>query len=225
MSDLQCPATFLIARPGEARSAMDCLTCDDSGGLTDKGRQQVRQLVEHLVGRRLAAVYAGPMEPAIESAELAASRLGLRPVVVAGLQGLTAADFTVAVSQDDPAREVDGGLPGGVGYPRAEGGHRVVRRFAEAIGGIADIHRGESVLVFTSGGLMSLAIPRISANVGGGSAGRRFVPNCAVAEVEVDADGWRLLSWPSSADLHISATSSSAIEKCVEIPDQFNVPE
>ena len=74
------------------------------------------------------------------------------------------------------------------------------RRFAEAIGEIADVHRGETVLVFSHGGAMSPAIPRLSVNVGNNLAGQGFLPNCAVAEVEVDADGWRLVSWPGASE-------------------------
>jgi len=118
------------------------------------------------------------MERAIESAELAASELGLRPVVLDGLQELSAGDVEVVASGP-------------------QGRHRVVKRFAEAIGGIADAHRGESVLVFTHSRAMSLAIPWLCLNVGKNQEGQRFLPNCAIAEVEVDADGWRLVSWPS----------------------------
>ena len=74
------------------------------------------------------------------------------------------------------------------------------RRFAVAIGEIADVHRGETVLVFSHGGAMSPAIPRLSVNVGNNLAGQGFLPNCAVAEVEVDADGWRLVSWPGASE-------------------------
>src|ERR1035437_9855210 len=61
---------------------------------------------------------------------------------------------------------------------------------------IADTHRGESVLVFTDGAVMSLAIARLSVNVGDHLAGAPNLPRCAVAQVEVDSDGWRLVSWP-----------------------------
>jgi broad specificity phosphatase PhoE len=59
--------------------------------------------------------------------------------------------------------------------------------FREAIGGISDIHRGESVVVFIRGDVMAQATPL---------AARRLVPGDAssepaVIEIEVDADGWR----------------------------------
>jgi len=82
------------------------------------------------------------------------------------------------------------------GYPGGEDGHTVMKRFKEALEDIADTHRGETVLVFTHSGVMSLVIPMLSVNVRNDLVAQRFLPNCAVAEVEVDADGWRILSWP-----------------------------
>ena len=44
---------------------------------------------------------------------------------------------------------------------------------------------------------MTLAIPNTAENVRPELALDAMIPNCAVAEVEVDADGWRLVGdWP-----------------------------
>ena len=174
MSDLQCPATLIIAAHGEAKNAPGGVQSWDAG-LTVKGREQVRHLVRQIAQRRIAGVYSSPMGSAIESAELAASELGLRSVVVEGLQELSAVDLAGDSSHDE-------------------------QRFTEAIQEIADVHRGETVLVFSHAGAMTLAIPKLSVNARGGLAGQRFLPNCAAAEVEVDADGWRLVSWPERSE-------------------------
>lgn len=200
MSDLQCPATFLIASHGEAKAHLDHVRSDD-GVLTDKGRRQVQQLVEQLARHRIAAVYSSQMEPAVESAALAASQLGLRPVVVDGLQELSAGDIEGVTFSSEPAQDViDACLFGNldVGTPSWNDHQRVIKRFGGAIGSIADTHRGESVLVFTHSAVMTLVIRWLSFNMNVGLEGRLFLPNCAVAEVQVDADGWRLLSWPSA---------------------------
>lgn len=173
MSDLQCPATFLIARPGDAEQAVDSFLSDDDGPLTDKGREQVRRLVEQVHQRPIAGVYSSTMDRAVQSAELAASALGVPRVVADGLQ-----EF----------------CPGG------EDGRAVVKRFTDALDQIADTHRGETVLVFTHRAVMSLAIPRLSVNVRNDLAAQQFLPNCVPAEVQVDADGWRVVSWPFSTD-------------------------
>ena len=172
MSDLQCPATLLIARHGDAEYAVPGVLSDDGGTLTVKGHAQVRHLVEQVRLRRIAAVYSSRMERALESAELAASELGVQAEVVDGLQ-----EFAVG-----------------------ELGHVVVERFKEALEAIADTHRGETVLVFTHGGAMSLAIPRLAVNLRNDLAAQRFLPNCIPVEVEVDADGWRVVTWPDATD-------------------------
>ena len=171
MSDLQCPATLLIARHGDSRHTLHGFLSDDGGWLTDLGRAQVGELAETLLPRRVAAVFSSSMRRAVESAELAAAHLGVKSFVVDGLQELST---------------------GG-----AEDGHAVVRRFAEALEGIADTHRGETVLVLTHSGVMSLVIPRLSVNVRNDLAAQRPPPNCDPAEVVVDADGWRVISWPT----------------------------
>ncbi len=175
---------------------------DEGGRLTVKGREQVGRLVEQVRSRRVAAVYSSRMQRAAESAELAASELGLRPVVVDGLEEFSVGDLAGLSFHDERVQQVfDAWLLGDldVGCPGAESGHDVVKRFRQALDDIADLHRGETVLVFTHGGAMSLAIPRVSVNAGTDVAAQRFLPNCVPVEVEVDADGWRLLSWPGMA--------------------------
>jgi probable phosphoglycerate mutase len=143
------------------------------------------------------------MQRAIESARVAALELGLQPLVADGLQEFCVGDLAGLSFHDERAQQVfDAWLAGDLraGCPGGEDGHGVVRRFTEAIGGIADRHRGETVLVFTHGGAMSLTIPRVSVNVRSDFSARRFPTHCAVAEVQVDSDGWRLMSWPGTTD-------------------------
>lgn len=182
MSDLQCPATVLVSRPGDAESTG--LGVSDGGGsltdsslsdssLTDSGREQVRDLVEEMKARRIAGVYCSILTAAVQSAELAASELGVEPVVVDGLQELSA----------------------------GEDGDAVVSRFRDAIEGLADVHRGETVLVFTHGAVMSLVVPRLCANTRDDLVVQPILPSFFVpAEIDIDADGWRLLSWPGVTD-------------------------
>ena len=203
MSDLQCPATLLVARHGDAGYAVDGVLSDDDGALTDKGRDQVRHLVEQVRSRRVAAVYSSQMGRAVESAELAASELGLHALAVDGLQEFSVGDLAGVSFHDDRAQQVfDAWLHGDLAAacPGAEDGHTVVKRFKGALDEIADRHRGETVLVFTHGGAMSLAIPRLSANLRNDLAAQRFLSSCVAAEIEVDADGWRVVTWPGATD-------------------------
>lgn len=203
MSDLQCPATLLVARHGDADFTARGVLSDEGGVLTDKGRAQVSDLADQLRLRRVAAVYTSRMERAVESGELAARELGVKSSVVDGLQEFSVGELA-GISYLDPRAQAvfDAWLHGDLdaACPGAENGAMVVKRFKESLEEIADNHRGETTLVFTHGGAMSLVIPRLSVNVRNDLAAQRFLPNCVAAEVEVDADGWRILSWPGTTD-------------------------
>ena len=199
MSDLQCPATLLIARHGDAGYPVHGMVSDNGGWLTDLGRVQVGELAETLLSRRIAAVYSSRMKRAVESADLATARLGVEQFVVDGLQELPVGGLAGISDRDPRTHQVyDAWLRGDLDArcPGAEDGHAVVRRFAKALEEVADTHRGETVLVFTHSGVMSLVIPRLAVNVPNDPAAQRFLPHCAPVEVEVDADGWRVIAWP-----------------------------
>ena len=203
MSDLQCAATLLVSRHGDAEYARPGHLSDDGGWLSDTGERQVRDLVDSLRGERVAAVWSSTMDRAVESAALAAELLGVPVRTLDGLQEFSVGELA-GVSYHDPraqavfdrwlAGDLDAGCPGG------EDGHALVARYREAVETIADQHRGETVLVFSHGGVMSLVIPRLALNVRPDLAARRFLPNCVPAEVAVDADGWVVRSWPGTTD-------------------------
>jgi len=196
MSDLQCPATFLIAFPGEANRDADgdvgrelsqetnrgptrgaSPLLDDATGVSDEVRGRVHRLVEQVRPRRVAAVYCSPMAETVEPAELAASQLGLALVVVEALGQALVGDLQARDESTGDLAEM---------------------RFRDAVEDIADVHRGETVLLLVHGAALAW-VPRISVN-GPPSLARQVLPRCVPAEVEVDADGWRLKSWPSGSD-------------------------
>ena len=203
MSDLHCPATLLLTRHGDAEYGHASVLSDDGGWLSCKGIQQVQELAESVRERKIARVYCSTMERAVESAQLAAEVLGVDAVALHGLQ-----EFSVGAlagrAHDDPelasvfAGWVHGDLKRAI--PGAESGEQVLARYRDALQGIADLHRGETVLVFTHGGVMSFVLPRLSGNVRDDLAAARFLPNCAVAEVSVDGDGFQVVTWPGSVD-------------------------
>jgi 2,3-bisphosphoglycerate-dependent phosphoglycerate mutase len=169
MSDLQCPATLLVALHGEATSAgpeIGGVRADRYGPLTGRGRQQVSHLVEQVRPRRVAAVYSSGVGQAVESAARAASELGLRHIVVDEIG-------------DDEVHDLARG------------------RFRDALEAVADVHRGETVLVFVHGEVLAW-VPGISVNGRNTAVTPDPLPFCVAAEVEVDSDGWRLVSWPST---------------------------
>jgi hypothetical protein len=171
MSDLQCAATFLFARPGNlsdpARDVRAGL-----GALSEQGRQQVHQLVEQVRSRRVAEVFSARRGAGVESAELVAAGLAVPLVPLDSLAEPSVVEL-------------------------AEDGVDDKRLLAEALGDIADSHRGETVLVFI-GPVMGQVLGSLSANGAHPPAGQRVPPACALAALAVDADGWRRVPWPDS---------------------------
>jgi probable phosphoglycerate mutase len=200
VSDLQCPARFLVARHGEAMYADPELLSDDGGWLTDLGKRQAGELADRLRGERVAAVYTSRLARAEETGAVIGDLLGLAPTTVEGVQEFSVGSLAGTPAMGPQAREVfvawvtgdlDRRWPGG------ETGSEVVARFVAVAEALADRHRGETVLVVTHGGVMTLAIPNTAVNVRPELALDAMIPNCAIAEVEVDADGWRLVGdWP-----------------------------
>lgn len=200
MSDLQCPARILVARHGEAMYADPELLSDDGGWLTKLGKRQADDLGKRLVAARVAAVYTSRLARAQETGERVGRRLGLTPTTLEGVQEFGVGSLAGTPAVGPAAREVFvAWVMGDLDrrWPGAETGSEVVDRFVAAVGELADRHRGESVLVVSHGGAMTLAIPNTVTNARPGLARAADIPNCAVSEVEIDADGWRLVGpWP-----------------------------
>ena len=203
MSDLHCPATLLVARHGDAGYPHAKVLSDDGGWLTDKGKHQVRELAESLRPRNVAGIWTSRLQRAVESGAIAAQVLGVESRAVDGLE-----EFSVGAlagrDHDDP--ELMGVFEAwkaghlGTFIPGGESGEQVLDRYRRALGEISDQHRGETVLVFTHGGVMSFCLPRMGRNVRSDLAAQMFLPNCAVAEISIDADDVTVVSWPGSAN-------------------------
>jgi broad specificity phosphatase PhoE len=203
MSDLQCAATLLVARHGDAEYGHPSVLSDEGGWLSDKGVEQTTALAASLVGRRVAAVRTSILARAVQSGAVAAEVLGVDSRAVEGLE-----EFSVGAlagrPHDDPELQsifrswVHGDLRRRI--PRGVTGEEVLTRYREALVSIADQFRGETVLVFSHGGVMSFALPRLSGSPRVDLAAAKFLPNCGVAEVAVDGDGFEVRTWPGSTD-------------------------
>jgi probable phosphoglycerate mutase len=207
VSDLQCPARILVARHGEAMYADPSVLSDEGGWLTELGRDQAGNLGDRLRDERVAAVYASRLSRAQETGAIVGGRLGLTPSTVDGVQEFAVGSLAGKPAAGPKSREVflawiSGDLDRR--WPGAETGTEVVARFVEAVDALADRHRGETVVVVSHGGVMTLAIPNTTTNTPQDLTRQADIPNCGVAELEVDADGWRLVgAWPGkSFELH-----------------------
>lgn len=199
MSDLQCAATLLVVRHGDAEDDGPGLASDADRPLTALGQQQSRDLGTRLAGERVAAVYTSTSQRACATGAEAAGVLGVDARPVKGLQEFSVGQFAARPGGADGvthvfARWLDGDLA--AACPGAESGTEVVMRYRAALGDIADQHRGETVVVVSHGGVMSLCLPLLCGNVSDDLARARWIPNCGMATVLVDADGWVLRNWP-----------------------------
>ena len=125
-------------------------------------RDQVAGLAEGLRDRRVAAVYGGATAPAVA-------------VSVALADGLGVPSHPLAEPPTPP------------GGPSDE---TAVARCRAALEALADVHRGEAVLVVDDGQVLGPALAPLVGRGPGAGPGR--TPYRPVA-VEVDGDGWRLV--------------------------------
>lgn len=197
MSDLQCAARLLVARHGDADHESQLLS-DSGGWLSPAGRRQSRELGERLVGERVARVWSSPMARAVQTAEIAAAALGVDVVVREGLREFGVGDAAGTTGDPDPFADTFAAWLGGdltARIPGGESGEEVLARYGAVLDEIADVHRGESVLVVSHGGVMCMAIPTLVGNLRPEHALAKPLENCAVVEVAGDADGWVARSW------------------------------
>jgi len=192
MSDLRCPARVFVARHGETGYESDLLL-DHGGSLTPKGRAQARGLGQRLQDEGIAHVYTSTLSRAVQTGELAAGVLGVEVTVREGLAELGVGDAL--------------GQPSGVGVfapyveawlagrpderiPGGESGSEIAERVTSVLDDLADRHRGEGILVISHGGALLATLTVLAWRPGRPD----LVENCAVAALERDADGWRLVA-------------------------------
>lgn len=196
-----CPATLVVARHGDA-TYLDEVFSDEGGTLTDLGRSQAGALADGLDGRRVAHVWTSDSARAVQTAEIVAGRLGvgvttrktLREIHVGELHGQPFSIPALCAVTDHWFRgDLTASFPGG------ESGADVVARYAETLGEIADLHRGETVVVVAHQTAACIALPSLARNVTPGFADRHRLDTGESAELVIDSDDWALTRWGGTA--------------------------
>jgi broad specificity phosphatase PhoE len=153
-------------------------------------------LAEALAARRVARVFASDTSRAVQTAEIAAARLGLgggRPVTArkslreVAIGDLLGGPFDLAALHAVTDRWFAGDLD--ARFPGGESGADVVARVEGAWRAIADEHRGETVLVVAHELATAITLQTLTGHP-------RMLDNGAHVELLVDADGWHLLPSP-----------------------------
>jgi probable phosphoglycerate mutase len=199
VSDLHCPATLVVARHAKA-SFVESWFSDEGGSLTVEGRAQAAELGDSLSGRRVAAVWCSDASRAVQTAEIAAARLGvpvtarkaLREVFIGDLLG-QAFDYgrVEAVCEQWYAGSTE------VRFENGESGQDVLDRHRETFEEIADLHRGETVLVVGHQTALGFVVPQLVPGLSVQWARAHELANTESIELENDADGWVLRRWGS----------------------------
>lgn len=202
VSSLMCPATLVVARHGDAEY-VDVVFSDEGGTLTAAGRAQSAALADELVDRRVAHVWCSDSARAVQTAEIIAGRLGigvttrkaLREIDVGALHG---EPFSVPAICEVTDHWFRGDLA--VAFRGGESGADVVARYAAVLAEIADVHRGETVVVIVHQTAACIALPSLAGNVTQGFADRHRLGNAESAELVVDSDDWTLTGWGDLPD-------------------------
>jgi len=197
VSDLQCAATLVVARHGDAEYVESWFS-DEGGSLTPEGRAQAAAIASTLSGERVAHVWTSDTSRAVQTAEIAAARLGVGVTVTprlreVGIGDLLGQPFSIEQIHAVTGAWFDGDLDRA--FPGGESGRAVVTRYAETLAHVADLHRGETVLVIGHQTAIGIALPSLARNVSPVYAEHHLLENGASAELLVDADGWQLVRW------------------------------
>lgn len=197
MSDLQCAATLVVARHGDAEYAESWFS-DEGGSLTAAGRAQAERLAESLAARRVARVWTSDTSRAVQTAEIVAGRLGVGVVVRKPLREVFLGDLLGKPFDVELVHQVtDHWYAGDLrpGFPGGETGEEVVSRYRDQLAEIADQHRGETVLVVTHQTATCIALPALADNLRPSYAREHELGNGQAAELMIDGDGWRVTRW------------------------------
>ena len=190
MSDLQCAARVLVARHAEAAFVEDVFS-DEGGSLTSVGRQQAEQLAERVASDRVQAIWCSDSSRSVQTAEIVAARLGVPVTVRKTLRDVDVGELTGAPFDRDRLPELADRWRAGdldAAFPGGETGREVLARYRDQLEEVADLHRGESVLVIAHETALGLVVPALA----GHAAVIEEWDNTAVLELSGDADGWVL---------------------------------
>jgi probable phosphoglycerate mutase len=190
---LQCAATLVVARHGEAEHEAPTWP-EDGGSLTPRGRRQAAELAASLASRRVAHVWTSTLAPAVQTGEIVAARLGVAVTTRRGLRELDVGEHRgVPLVEDRFLETYERWLAGHLDerVPGAESGREVADRFAEVMREVADAHPGETVLVVSHGGAIGIGVPNLARI----DVEPRRLGNCETLEVLADADGWVCPRW------------------------------
>jgi probable phosphoglycerate mutase len=154
---------FLVRHGATSLTAEDRFAGSTDVPLSDEGRRQAASLAERLGNQSIDAIYASPLERALETARILAAPHGLRPIGDPALleidygrwEGLTREEVQAAFSAEYAIWEED---PFTVAPAGGESGLNVLNRALPFVRQIVERHRHRSVVVVAHKGTVRLLI-------------------------------------------------------------------
>jgi len=173
--------------------------------LSAVGLAQARAVAAALAGERFAAIYSSDLTRVRQTAEPAAGRLGLPLALDAALRerhyGMFERHTYVEVRERYPAeyaRFRDKDLD--FDFVSGESLRAFAARALACVAALIERHAGESILVFTHGGVLEMVYRHASGRTL--SSARDFeLPNAALNRVEARPGAWRVDAWAEVAHL------------------------
>jgi 2,3-bisphosphoglycerate-dependent phosphoglycerate mutase len=198
VSDLRCPVRLLCVRHAAAEGSPRL--AGDDRPLSAQGRREADALADRLAVERVAVVHTSPLLRAQQTADLLGQALGTPVKSDDRLREFTAGSLDVSQLPVDAAHVtavfgawLDGELARRAGD--GETGEAVVDRFRDALEDISDLHRGETVLLISHGGVLTLVLTVLSPNLHPAWVRSHTLGTTALVEMSYDDGGWVCTSW------------------------------
>ncbi|HEY9391190.1 MAG TPA: histidine phosphatase family protein [Mycobacteriales bacterium] len=196
----------LCLRHGESvDNAAGVLSSGPPGApLSPAGQAQAERAVPALRRAGVARVYTSPAIRAGQTAQIAATRLGVPVQVLADLTEYGLGEYEGTTDPAARARSatvmrawiVDGDLD--VRLPGGETGRQIAVRFTRAMATIADRHPGQTVAVVSHVGTLSVGLVGLCEGLGADRVWGRILPHAVPFPVDFDGTSWRCPTWPTA---------------------------
>jgi probable phosphoglycerate mutase len=198
VSDLRCPVRLLCVRHADAES--DPRVAPDDRPLSAQGRRQAEVLADRLAGERVAVVHTSSLLRAQQTAELLGRALSAPVKSDDRLREFTAGSLDAShlpADADTVTGVFDAWLDGELARRAGDGesGEAAVDRFRDALEDISDLHRGETVVLVSHGGVLALGLSVLSAALHPAWVRSHALGTTDLVEMSCDDAGWVCTSW------------------------------
>jgi probable phosphoglycerate mutase len=175
------------------------------------GLEQAERLADRLQHEDITAIYVTTLRRTVETAAPLATRLGLEPRVEPDLREVYLGEwegglFRKYVAEEHPvARQMFTEQRWDV-IPGAESGDALAGRVRAGVGRIAEVHRDETVVVVSHGGVIGQVL---AVATGAGRFAFTGSDNAGISHLVVTGDSWIVRRYNDTAHLGLAFTTAA----------------